>query len=96
MDALAKMSLLPAHRLEPAAPEFRRKGRLQVGADADLVIFDPARVRDAATVEHPELPSEGIAWVLVGGTVVKQPTGLNRSAHPGRPLRGNLDARAAQ
>jgi dihydroorotase len=93
MDALEKMTFLPARRMERSAPAFQRKGRIAPGADADIVVFDPQRVRDAGTVEHPELPAEGISWVLVGGTVVKSPTGLNKHAHPGQPLRGERDAR---
>jgi N-acyl-D-aspartate/D-glutamate deacylase len=49
MDAIRKMSLMPAQRLEKAAPSARRKGRVQEGADADLVVFDPRTVQDQAT-----------------------------------------------
>ena len=94
MDALAKMTFLPARRLEQSSAQFRRKGRLSAGADADIVIFDPAAVADRATVEHPESPAEGIDWVLVNGTVVKSPTGFQRNAHPGEALRGDPAARA--
>ncbi len=94
MDALAKMTILPARRLEQASPQFRRKGRLSLGADADVVIFDPATIADRATVEHPEIPAEGMEWVLVNGTVVKSPAGFQRGAHPGEPLRGDPAARA--
>jgi dihydroorotase len=93
MDALARMSLLPAKRMEQSDAEFRRKGRLSPGADADLVVFDPERVSDRATVEHPELPADGMDWVLVGGVVVKDPQRFRRGAHPGRPLRGDRAAR---
>jgi N-acyl-D-aspartate/D-glutamate deacylase len=95
MDALARMTILPAKRLEQSSPQFRRKGRLSVGADADLVVFDPATVTDRATVEHPESPAEGIEWVLVGGVVVKNPAGFQHAAHPGQALRGDRSARAA-
>jgi len=88
MDALSRMTILPARRLEQASPQFRRKGRLSVGADADIVIFDPFTVTDRATVEHPELPAQGVEWVLVNGTVVKSPAGFARGAHSGEPLRG--------
>lgn len=94
MDALARMSLMPARRLEQSDAAFRRKGRLAPGADADLVVFDPERVSDRATVEHPDTPAEGMDWVLAGGVVVKSPQGFRRGAHPGRPLRGDAAARA--
>jgi N-acyl-D-aspartate/D-glutamate deacylase len=86
MDALAKMTILPARRLEAAAPALRLKGRLQVGADADLVIFDPDTVRDQATVEHPDRFSTGMDYVLVSGQVVKDPRGINRKATYGEPI----------
>ena len=86
MDALAKMTILPARRLEGAAPALRLKGRLQVGADADLVVFDPDTVRDQATVEHPDRYSVGMDYVLVNGHVVKDPSGINRKALYGEPI----------
>jgi len=88
MDAIRKMTLLPAQALEARAPAFRRKGRLAVGADADLVVFDPATVRDRATVEHPELTSEGMAWVVVGGRVALDPDGPRYRVLAGRAIRG--------
>jgi len=93
MDALGRMSLLPARRMEQSDAEFRRKGRISPGADADLVIFAPERVADRASVEHPEMPAEGMEWVLVGGRVVKSPEGFRRGAVSGRPLRGDPAAR---
>jgi N-acyl-D-aspartate/D-glutamate deacylase len=66
---------------------MRRKGRLSVGADADIVIFDPARVRDRATVEHPELMSEGISYVIVGGQVALDPRGPRRDVRAGQAVR---------
>jgi N-acyl-D-aspartate/D-glutamate deacylase len=86
-DALAKMTVLPAQRLGAALPTMARKGRLQVGADADLTLFRPGQVRDRATLEDPSRQSVGVAWVLVGGQVVKSPEGLQRTSAPGRPLR---------
>src|SRR6059058_3772148 len=70
MDAVRKMTLMPAQRLERAAPTMRAKGRLQVGADADLTVFDPATVFDRATYERPAQFSQGIIHVLVNGTFV--------------------------
>src|ERR1019366_3191493 len=60
MTALRKMSLMPAQRLEKRAPAFKNKGRIRVGADADITIFDPARVIDKATFEDPLQYSYGI------------------------------------
>lgn len=88
MDALRKMTLLPAARLEPVVPEMARKGRVQVGADADLTIFDPDRVLDRATYDAPDQYSAGIEHVLVGGTFVVRDGALVDGVQPGRPLRG--------
>ncbi|MDR7417831.1 MAG: amidohydrolase family protein [Armatimonadota bacterium] len=87
MDALRKMTIMPARRLEARAPALRRKGRLQVGADADIVVFDPATVRDNATVERPNQFSDGISHVLVAGRIVKDPRGLQRDVRPGTAVR---------
>ena len=88
MDALRKMTLLPARRLEAIVPEMARKGRVQVGSDADLTIFDPERIIDRATYDAPDQYSAGIAHVLVAGTFVVRDGALVEGAQPGRPLRG--------
>jgi len=87
MDALAKMTILPARRLEQRSEAMRRKGRLAAGADADITIFDPATISDRATVEHPEYRSEGIQYVIVNGQIVKDPSGFRRGSRPGRAVR---------
>src|SRR6202795_4138389 len=65
MTALRKMTLLPAQRLEKRAPAFRDKGRIRVGADADITVFDAQRIIDKATFEGPLQYSDGIQFVLV-------------------------------
>ncbi len=94
MDALAKMTIQPADLLESNAPALRRKGRLQIGADADIVVFNPDTVEDRATVDDPSKFSKGINWVLVRGQVVKDLKGLNRDVLPGRPIKSEVSLAA--
>ncbi len=86
MDALRRMSLEPARRLEARVPAMANKGRIRVGADADLTVFDPATVIDRSTYEDAAIPSAGIPWVIVGGTVVVD-GGTLTEARPGRAVR---------
>jgi N-acyl-D-aspartate/D-glutamate deacylase len=88
MDGVRKMTLLPARRLERVAPAMRRKGRVQAGADADLVVFDAATVIDRATFEQPAQYSDGIVHVMVNGTFVVRGSNLVPGVAPGRPVRG--------
>lgn len=90
MDALRKMSLGPAQRLEHHAPMFRKKGRLQVGADADITVFDPEKVIDRSTYEHPTQASLGFTFVLVNGIPVVKNSRLDTSVLPGRAARAPL------
>jgi dihydroorotase len=90
MDALRKMSLMPAQRLEGRTPAMRNKGRVRVGADADLVMFDPEQVIDRATYEAPTKPPEGIEHVLVHGEPVVRHGRLHEGATPGRPVRAPI------
>jgi N-acyl-D-aspartate/D-glutamate deacylase len=87
MDALRKMTLLPAQRLEKAAPSMRLKGRIKVGADADIVVFDPATVIDRATFENPAQYSTGIPYVMVGGVFVVRDEKLVEGVRPGKAVR---------
>jgi N-acyl-D-aspartate/D-glutamate deacylase len=89
MDALRKMSLMPAQRLEGATASARRKGRVQEGADADLTIFDPATVQDHATYEAGPVPSSGFRYVLVAGTPVVDDGKIVENVYPGRAIRRN-------
>ncbi len=87
MDAIRKMSLLPAQRLEKVVSSMQVKGRIKVGADADLAIFDPATVIDRATFEQPAQYSEGIRHVLVGGVFVVRDEKIVEDAKPGMAIR---------
>ncbi len=87
MEALAKMTILPAKRLEGHVPMMKHKGRIALGADADITIFDPAKVIDRATFEAPATPSAGIPHVIVNGTFVVRDGELMKDARPGRAVR---------
>jgi dihydroorotase len=84
--ALAKITIMPAQRLERQAPGLRRKGRLQRGADADICVFDPEVIIDRSTIEQPAQYSAGIDHVLMLGQVVKTPERIDDTKRLGRPL----------
>jgi cytosine/adenosine deaminase-related metal-dependent hydrolase len=88
MEALRKMTLMPAEILERSTPAARQKGRLQEGADADIVVFDAATIRDRSTFAKPMEPSVGIHYLLVGGTVVVEEGKIVPDVFPGRALVG--------
>ena len=86
MDAIRKMSLMPAQMLERSTPEARRKGRLQEGADADIVVFDPNTITDRATFEKPMEPSVGVRYLVVGGTVLVDEGRVVPDVFPGHAI----------
>jgi len=87
MDAIRKMTLMPAQRLEASVPAIRNKGRIKVGADADIVVFDPERVIDKATYENAAQYSEGIQHVLVNGVLVLRDGKFVPGLYPGVGLK---------
>ena len=86
--ALEKMTLLPARRLEGIAPMMRLKGRLQVGADADITIFNPETVIDKATFEKGLEFSAGIEYVMVDGIFILKNGKTVAGIYPGQPVFG--------
>lgn len=88
MDALRKMSLMPAQMLERSTPEARHKGRLQEGSDADVVVFDAQTIADRSTFEKPMEPSVGVHFLIVAGTVVIDDGKLVPDVYPGRAILG--------
>jgi N-acyl-D-aspartate/D-glutamate deacylase len=87
MTALRKITLMPAQRLEQRAPVFKTKGRMKLGADADITVFDANRVIDGATFEKPLQYSDGIRFVLVSGVAVVSDGKLVEGVFPGRAAR---------
>ncbi|MFL5585167.1 MAG: amidohydrolase family protein [Gemmatimonadaceae bacterium] len=93
MDAIGKMTLMPARRLETRVPAMKQKGRLRVGADADITIFDAARVMDRSTYREPALSPVGIQHVIVNGvSVVANARPVDRVV-PGKAVRAPLSHR---
>src|SRR6476620_8101255 len=93
IDAIRKMSLLPALRLETVTASAHRKGRLQEGADADIVVFDPATVADKATYRAPLSPSIGMKHVLVRGMPVVRDGRVVDGATPGKAITADMPAK---
>ena len=88
MEALRKMTIMPAQMLERSTPAARQKGRLQEGADADIVVFDPLTISDRSTFQKPMEPSVGVHYLLVGGTLLIDEGKLIPEVFPGKALVG--------
>ena len=86
MAALAKATILPAQLTEAGASAMRKKGRLQIGADADITVFDPKTLVDRSTIEAPGVESEGVRYVFVDGQMVRDPQGNRTSIRPGNAI----------
>jgi len=89
MEALRKMSLMPAELLSERVPDMKKKGRIQVGADADIVIFDPNKVTERATFTK-QLPSSGFEYVIVNGILVVKQGNTQSILFPGKEIRANV------
>lgn len=91
MLAVSKMSYMPAKYLEEnGVPQMARKGRIQVGMDADITIFNPDTVQDNATPAAGGLPSTGIPYVIVNGTIVVKNSRVLEGVYPGQPVRSEI------
>jgi hypothetical protein len=88
MEALRKMTLMPAQMLERSTPVGRQKGRLQESADADIVVFDPQTISDRSTFAKPMEPSVGVKYLLVRGSVVIDDGKMLPEVFPGRAIVG--------
>jgi N-acyl-D-aspartate/D-glutamate deacylase len=87
-EALAKLSLYQAQWMEQASPVFKKKGRIQLGADADIVIFDPQTVAANAVYGDPYLKPTGIVHVMVAGQQVVKDSERLDGPSPGEKLLG--------
>lgn len=87
-EAIRKMTLLPARRLEGVAPSMRWKGRIQVGCDADITVFDAQTIIDHATFDKGLAYSSGVHHVLVNGVFVLKNEEIVEKVFPGKPVYG--------
>ena len=90
MDAIRKSSLMPAQRLEKRAPSFLSKGRIKIGADADICIFDPVKIIDNASYSNPSATSTGFHHVIVNGVPIVFNSVLNNKLSPGKAARAPI------
>lgn len=90
MEAIEKASYLPAKRMEDIAPQMKYKGRIEVEADADLLVFDLDSFKDQSSIKETELASTGMDYVLINGQMVKSPQGLEEDLKPGRPIKSKF------
>lgn len=88
MTAVSKMSYMPAKYLEEnGVHAMANKGRIQINSDADITIFDPTSVKDNATLADAGLPSTGIPYVLVNGTIIVNDSVVQKNVYPGQAVR---------
>ena len=90
MTAISKMSFQYADFMaKNGVPQMANKGRIKEGADADITIFDPKTVRDNSTLEKGKnaLPTTGIPYVVVNGTIVVKDSKVLKGVYPGQPVR---------
>jgi len=87
MEGIRKCALIPAEILSASTPAMRNKGRLQAGADADIVAFDYEKLSDRATFTAMNRPSEGVRHLVVSGQPLIADGVLDLAARPGRPVR---------
>jgi len=90
IEAIERMSYGPAKILQNSVPQMKRKGRIQVGADADITVFSLASVTDRATYAKPAQPSDGIQYVIVNGSLLIENGKLNTDIMPGQAIRNQI------
>jgi N-acyl-D-aspartate/D-glutamate deacylase len=88
-DAVARTSYLQARWMQQVSNEFAAKGRIQVGADADIVVFNPQQIGAAADYGVPYRPARGISAVLLGGRLLVDQHGVVEGRYGGRRLLGD-------
>jgi N-acyl-D-glutamate deacylase len=86
-EGIQKCTLIPATILQSSTPQMKKKGRIQAGCDADIVVFDFDALTDRADFHNMNAPSQGVMHLLVNGERVIIDGELDAAARPGRPIR---------
>jgi hypothetical protein len=87
MQAIANSSYVPAKALGQHIPQFNTKGRLQVGMDADITVFDPKTVKANATWDDVAALNDGFHYTLVNGVFILKDGKIVTEVLPGKPIR---------
>jgi N-acyl-D-glutamate deacylase len=87
LEGIRKCTLIPAEILAASTPAMCAKGRLQAGADADIVVFDYANLTDRAEFSAMNRPSEGVRHLIVSGQPLITDGVMDVAARPGKPVR---------
>ncbi len=90
-QAVRKVTLMPARRLERRVPAMRQRGRIRIGCKADITVFDPFAIKDNATYQHPDRFSSGVKHLLVNGVAVVEDYRLLDGIFPGQPIRARVE-----
>ena len=87
LEGVRKCALIPAEILSASTPAMRAKGRLEAGADADIVVFDFDGLTNRATFSAMNRASEGVRHLIVSGQPLISDGVLDVAARPGQPVR---------
>ena len=90
IDVFRRGSLLPANLVATASSQAKRKGRIQPGMDADIIVFDLYKVEPRADYVNPRQPSEGMDYVMVNGQFVIRDGNLLKDSRPGEPIMSTI------
>jgi N-acyl-D-glutamate deacylase len=87
LEGIRKCALIPAEILQASTPAMSNKGRLQAGADADVVVFDFATLTDRAEFTAMNRPADGVRHLIVSGKPVITDGIMDVAIRPGQPVR---------
>ena len=90
-NAIEKMTLQPAKVLESVVPEMKLRGRIQKGCFADLLLFDPKKVKDNSDYGNGFVRSSGMEYVIVNGKILIEKGKLKPNTFPGKGIKSKIN-----